>query len=328
VLASYAFSSSSDLYRELVVEEQTVDQLFASFPDRVDPNLLTIGARVKDPADVWAVRDRIQQALAGLRANGVEAERMEAIKSNLKYGFANALDNSPAIAGALASYLAATREVETINEVYARYDALTPADVQAAANDYFTDRGMVVTTLAHGDLPEVESETGTVDGLVAGAARRGAAPSVARAVATPDAADPVARPARVPDASGEAVFTSIVQRSASPLVDVRFLFLTGPAADPEGKEGLAELTARMVADAGSRAMTYAEIQQALFPLAAGFGAQVDKEMTVFGGRTHRDNLDRYYEIVSAQLLDPGFREEDFQRVRSNLLNDIRVGLRA
>ena len=331
VLASYAFSSSSDLYRELVVEEQTVDQLFASFPDRVDPNLLTIGARVKDPADVWAVRDRIQQALADLRANGVEPARMEAIKSSLKYGFANALDNSPAIAGALSAYLAATREVETINEVYARYDALTPAAVQAAANDYFTDRGMIVTTLAHGDLPDVESETGTVDGLVASAPERTVKPSVERAVAMPDAVDPVARPARaglVPDAPGETVFTSIVQRSASPLVDVRFLFLTGAASDPDGQEGLAELTARMVADAGSAVMTYAEIQQALFPLAAGFGAQVDKEMTVFGGRTHRDNLDRYYEIVSGQLLDPGFRAEDFERVKSTLVNEIRVGLRS
>ena len=129
-------------------------------------------------------------------------------------------------------------------------------------------------------------------------------------------------------APSEPVFETLVQRSESPLVDFRFLFLTGAADDPAGKEGLAELTARMVADAGSEAMTYSEIQQALFPLAAGFGAQVDKEMTVFGGRTHRDNLERYYEIISGQLLDPGFREEDFQRLKSNLVNEIRVGLRS
>src|SRR5690606_27788391 len=80
------------------------------------------------------------------------------------------LDNSAAIASALASYVAATREVETINEVYARYDALTPADVQAVADEYFTDDRMIVTTLSHEPLPEIASEVGSVDARVAGAA--------------------------------------------------------------------------------------------------------------------------------------------------------------
>jgi zinc protease len=75
-------------------------------------------------------------------------------------------------------------------------------------------------------------------------------------------------------------------------------------------------------------MTYEAIQQAMFPMAAGFGARVDQEMTTFAGKVHRDNLGRWYDIVGGQLLDPGFREEDFSRVRSNLVNAIRVGLRA
>ena len=339
IVASYAFSPSSDLYQRLVVEEQLVDQLWAYFPDRADPQLVSVFARVKDPADVWTVRDAIQQTLADLRVNGVDPARMTAIKSNLKYGFANALDNSPAIAGALASYVAATREVETINEVYARYDALTPADIEAAANAYFVDRAMIVTTLSHGDLPETASETGTVDGLVGDVTERTSmerttvgGEELGHVVSDELTADAVERTNDVTvdraEVPSEPVFSSIIQPSSSPLVDLRFLFLTGSADDPEGKEGLAELTARMVADAGSEALPYGALQQALFPLAAGFGAQVDKEMTTFQGRTHRDNLARYYEIVSSQLLDPGFREEDFQRVKSNLVNDIRVGLRA
>ncbi len=326
VIASYAFSSSSDLYRTLVVDEQKVDQLWPSFPDRADPALLTIAARVKDPADVWAVRDQIQQTLADLRENGVDADRLEAIKSNLKYGFANGLDNSPAIAGALASYVAATRDIETINEVYARYDALTPAAVQAAANTYFTDDRMVVVTLSHDELPPTDLEVGSVDARVADArTMNGGSMGAEMGTGTASA---MIKPVRAPQPSGKKFFETLVQGSASPLVDFRFLFTTGATDDPEGKEGLAELTARMVADAGSEAMTYSEIQQALFPLAAGFGAQVDKEMTVFSGRTHRDNLERYYQIASGQLLHPAFRDEDFQRVKSNLINEIRVGLRS
>ena len=74
-------------------------------------------------------------------------------------------------------------------------------------------------------------------------------------------------------------------------------------------------------------MKYSEIQKALYPLAAGMGEQVDKEMTVFMGTTHIDNLNKYYEIVSQQLLNPAWDEEDFTRVKTNIINGIKVGLR-
>ena len=141
--------------------------------------------------------------------------------------------------------------------------------------------------------------------------------------------EPIAVPRREAPADAMAPrFEELLRPSSTPLVDLRFLFEHGAADDPDGQEGLAELTARMVSDAGSEALTYAQVQRALYPLAAGFGAQVDKEMTVFSGTVHRDNLDRYYDIVASQLLDPAFRESDFERVKDQLINDIRVGLRA
>jgi zinc protease len=69
------------------------------------------------------------------------------------------------------------------------------------------------------------------------------------------------------------------------------------------------------------------IQNALFPMAAGFGAMVDKEMTTFVGTVHRDNADGWYDISAGQLLDPGFRESDFTRLKTSLINNIRTGLR-
>ena len=114
----------------------------------------------------------------------------------------------------------------------------------------------------------------------------------------------------------------------SPLVSFRFLFRTGAAADPRGKEGAAQLTAAMLARGGSRAMPYEQVVEAFFPMAAGLGAQVDKEMTVFSGTTHAENLDRYYGIVRGMLLEPGWREEDFRRVKDETLNELRIGLRS
>src|SRR5688572_17218274 len=92
--------------------------------------------------------------------------------------------------------------------------------------------------------------------------------------------------------------------NSSPLVTFRILFKTGSIQDPAGKEGVAALTAAMLSRGGSREKTYDQIVQALFPMAASVSSQVDKEMTLFEGTTHRENLEAYYAILRSMLLDP------------------------
>ncbi len=121
--------------------------------------------------------------------------------------------------------------------------------------------------------------------------------------------------------------TNVFQPGKSPIISFRIQFLTGAIDDPKGKEGLANLTAAMLAGGGSKKLTYDEIVEQFYPMATGFGYQVDKEMTTFNGSTHVDNLDKYYGLISQMLLDPGFREDDFKRIKQDLINALKVGLR-
>jgi zinc protease len=114
----------------------------------------------------------------------------------------------------------------------------------------------------------------------------------------------------------------------SPLVTIRVVFTTGSSADPAGKPGVAYLTAMLLANGGSKEMTYPQIVDAMYPMAASFNAQVDKDMCAFYGATHVDNLAEYYNLVRGMLLDPGWREEDFKRVKDDAINAIRSGLRS
>jgi zinc protease len=120
---------------------------------------------------------------------------------------------------------------------------------------------------------------------------------------------------------------TVLLPNRSPLVSFRILFMTGSAYDPKDKEGLASLTAAMLAEGGSRARTYAEITDAMYPMATSFQWQVDKEMTVFSGSTHLDNLDKYYALIREMLLDPGFREDDFKRLKEDSINYLKTSLR-
>jgi zinc protease len=120
---------------------------------------------------------------------------------------------------------------------------------------------------------------------------------------------------------------TVLLPNRSPLVSFRILFMTGSAYDPKDKEGLASLTAAMLAEGGSRTRTYAEITDAMYPMATSFQWQVDKEMTVFSGSTHLDNLDKYYALIREMLLDPGFRDDDFKRLKEDAINYLKTSLR-
>jgi len=106
----------------------------------------------------------------------------------------------------------------------------------------------------------------------------------------------------------------------NPLISFRIQVNVGSAHDPAGKEGLCQLTFSMMANGGTKTLSYKDIQKAFYPMAASVGLRVDKEMSVFTGTIHRDNLEKFYAILKDMLLDPGFREEDFQRIKTNQLN--------
>ncbi|MFC2169423.1 M16 family metallopeptidase [Acidobacteriota bacterium] len=114
--------------------------------------------------------------------------------------------------------------------------------------------------------------------------------------------------------------SELLPLEGNPLVSFRILLNIGSANDPPGKEGLCYLAFSMLASGGSRSVTYKEITKEFFPMAASVGLSVDKEMSVFTGTIHADNLERYYAIFKDMLLDPGFREEDFIRIKTDQLN--------
>ncbi len=295
MLLSLSFGRTSKLYKRLVQDEQKVDQLFDYAPNRVDPALATIAARVKKMDDALYVRDAILTTVAGLRNNLVSDKELAEAKSAQKYGLIRTLDNTEQIAATLASYVHFQRSYGTINQYYRLVDSLTPDDLQAAARKYLTDSKLVVTTLSKEAMP------------------------AAMATLPPLASF------EQPVAAGK--FDIVVQASTVPQIRFKLLFDAGSAYDPAGKEGLAALTAAMVASAGSSERKIDEVTRALFPMAGSLVEQTDKEMTTFTGSIHKDNWKAYMDIAMPMLLAPGFREEDFRRLKDAQKNALNVDLK-
>jgi zinc protease len=108
--------------------------------------------------------------------------------------------------------------------------------------------------------------------------------------------------------------------SQSPFIAFNIWVRCGSQNDPAGKEGLALLTAAVLAEGSTKNNSYEKILEKLYPMAAEYSASVDKEMTNFSGVVHKDHLDPYYRLLRDAVLAPAFKAEDFQRIKSQTLN--------
>jgi zinc protease len=118
-----------------------------------------------------------------------------------------------------------------------------------------------------------------------------------------------------------------LQVKNDPTISFRIWFKVGSQNDPVGKEGLAAMTAALISDGSTENNSYEQILDKLYPLAAGYTANASVEMTVVSGRVHKDNLAEYYPLFLDAILRPACKQEDLDRIKSQMLNYLENTLR-
>ena len=283
LLGELAFGETAPLYKKLVLDEQRLEMLGASFSPSRDPSLWSVFAMVKDPADVPAIEGEIWDTVAKLAREPVATERLDQIRSREKYSFLSGLSTPDGVCNAVAYPIAMTGGLEWIEQQYATLDQVTPKDLQAAAAAWLRPENATVALLH----------------------TAGAAPAQATL-------------------AHEAVLFPVAE---DPNVVFKLWFKVGSQDDPPGKEGLASLVGDLLSEGGTKTKSYDQILAETFPLAAGYGVSVDKEMTVMTGSVHRDKAAEFYALFSDAVLNPGFRAEDFERLRDAAVSGIENTLR-
>ncbi|NJL26639.1 MAG: insulinase family protein, partial [Thermoanaerobaculia bacterium] len=127
----------------------------------------------------------------------------------------------------------------------------------------------------------------------------------------------------------EAAAGKVIQLSVpdDPTISFSVTWRVGSQNDPPGKEGLAALTGELIAQGSTTTNSYQAILEKLYPIASTYSVRVDKELTTLTGRTHRDNLEAFFQLFTEAYLQPAFPAEDFDRLRSNQQNSIENDLR-
>lgn len=98
---------------------------------------------------------------------------------------------------------------------------------------------------------------------------------------------------------------------------VKLMFKNGSICDPSGKEGLTYTTAQLITQGGTGELSFGDIQDKIYPMAARYYSSVDKEVTIFTFEFHKDWMDQFYPIMIDLITNPSLTQADFDRVKVN-----------
>jgi zinc protease len=147
VLVELLFAERAPLYKRLVIKEQKVETLAGSNDPHVDPNLFTVLARIKKPADIPYVEKAIHEEMARIAREGVDEKTLADVLSHVKYAFAGQLSTADKTAYQASAFLALTGNLDAINAYFSLYDKVTSADVKRVAATLFTPANRTVVTM-------------------------------------------------------------------------------------------------------------------------------------------------------------------------------------
>jgi zinc protease len=148
ILSSIVFSDTSDLYKQLVLDEQKVRFMDGGAFDMRDPGLFSITASLVEKGDMSYVKEQIEIAISKVQKDGVDEEELKRTQSHLKYRYAMRMDTPTNIAESLSHYIWLTGEPESVNRLYALYDEVTVEDIQRVASQYLRPERLTIATIS------------------------------------------------------------------------------------------------------------------------------------------------------------------------------------
>lgn len=114
----------------------------------------------------------------------------------------------------------------------------------------------------------------------------------------------------------------LVEEHAIPMVAVEIGFSGGARLDPEGKEGVAYLTAGLIEE-GAGDMDAQAFQRRLEDLAARMSFENSRDDFYVGMRALTENLDESFALLRTALIEPRFDPKQIERVRQQVISGLK-----
>ena len=297
---------SSRLYRSLVYETRAARDVRVYHHAQQIAGELVVQATANPGRSLEELQNEVLRQIERIRKGDVDERELQRAKNRIQASHIFQLERFGGFGGRadqLNYYNTFAGDAAFINKDMDGYLSLTIDDLREAAS--VLGESMVKLSI-HPQAERTASEAKVERGRAPDAARR--------APFTP----PV--PSRAALDNGLNILH--LQRQGLPTVAFGLIVRSGAAADPAGSAGLAHLTTTMLPE-GTRTRTSAQISDEMEFLGSHLRAEASREhilLTSDGlNTTWRDSL----AILGDVALNADFPERDLERVRANILTDLR-----
>lgn len=139
---------TSQLYRSLVLEQRLASEVSVfDAPGSRYPNLFVLHAAPRAPHTAAEVEQALLKELEQLKTEPVSQRKLKQILNQLEYEEARRMGTNGGLARNLTEYEAVTGSWRYLSDYRAKVAAVTPADIQRVARQYFTRENRLVGTL-------------------------------------------------------------------------------------------------------------------------------------------------------------------------------------
>jgi len=299
---------TSRLYRRLVDETELAQDVSAWQDGRQVASTFTVMITLKPESTIDAVEAILDQELATFRDRGPTAEELDRVRSNHEAGFLKGIQRVGSWGGKsdlLNRYNHYVGTPDYLAQDLARYTNATQRGIQEVFKTY-VGPGRVVFEIVPAGKNKAEPPA-----------------EIDRAVL------PEGEPMPefwVPEIRREVLDNGlellVMRQSELPLVQLRLLFRTGSAADPEGRDGLADLTGDLLL-AGTDHLDKFEFAEELERLGTDMSVSSTDDVTAIRVSGLTDRLDESMDLLGQVLLHPAFSPEEFRKEKETRLVNIR-----
>ena len=314
---------ASRLYQKLVYEKQIAQDISAGHQSMMLGSVFTLRATAKPGVALADLEKALDAELVAMQSSGPIREELERARNGIQANFVFGLElvgGMGGVADHLNSYNHYLGDPGYITKDWARYEAVTTADVQQAALVLREETGVVVMGVPGPkllyDVPKragVETEPAPMETQADSTWR----------VHPPTAARQASRGLPVPFSfrltNGLQVL--FLEQHHIPAVTASLVMLGGSGANPTNMAGLASFTATMLSR-GTTQRSQLQIADDFERLGARWGTQSNSDASTLSVRVLKRYVDAAFEILSDIALHPAFQPEEIERVRRERLGGI------
>lgn len=325
------------LYKVLVKEKELTSRTSAYNSSQELAGEFHISITANSGVDLDALEQGINEAFTMFETEGVTDRDIERIKAGLETQFYNGISSVLNKSFQLASYNVFAGDPGFIETDIENIKKVTKEDVTRVYNKYIKGKPFIMTSFVPKGQIELIAENSTKANVVEEEIKENVAKKIeevnSEVVKTPSNFDRSIEPAEgtspslnIPESwtaelsNGMEVYG--IEQNEIPTVNFSIVMEGGHLLDDKNKNGVANLMTDIMME-GTANKTPEQLEEEIEMLGASIFMYTTNESIVIRGNTLTRNFDETIKLIEEILLEPRFDEEEFARIKTKTINEIK-----